>query len=1418
MSGVAGERYDVFIVHAQADLEWARRLQASLSRDGFRAALEHYLPGDVVIRRIEELMRASAVCVFVYSRAIETDPMMAGKYEALITEAVWGRRRFIPALLEDVPLDPFAAARVRVDFRGPDQEKPYRELVTALGRYRDDAGTPLPRYRDHRLEQPRQAILQVAREKVTLGRAYHAPRMPGQALNDALWKLGRARSGRYSTKSAEAATGSTVDSQLREVGRILGDGFLTGPAGDALAAELRQAERENSTLRLGLQIGDELAALPWETLVPPGETRPLALHPNVELYRHLPATAPTAAMDIRAPLRILAVVASPEGPGGGPLLDLEAELSRILNAVEDARRHAAAHVRILNEGTLDAIETALKQERFHVLHISCHARPGVLLLEDEKGAPVDVSAERLAGVIPRDRGVPLVVLSGCSTALSARVSARASGNRRGDDSVAEGEAVLGGLAQGLSESGVPAVLAMTGAVTDVYATMLTEAVYRELAVRPAPDVLTALSEARRDLEQARRSAPASSLGADLAEWATPALFLRGPVLPLYDTDDGVDTTVTAPPAIRLDPGVVVRAVGDFVGRRAELRVLRAALSKAHRSVVVHGIGGVGKSSLAAELIGRLGSDAGLVVSAFGRTSPDQVLSAIADKLLAATMRAGAIAEPLRHLAQALRRQDYPWALRLDALHQELTQVPSALQRDIGLPPITLLLDNFEENLDPADRSSLVDRELAAFLAAWARLAPRVRSLITSRHPFQLPGQAHDAVYFHHLGPLSLAEARKLMWRLEGLAALGPPDQERAWLDVGGHPRTLEYLDALLRGGRARFPDVRQRMEVLLERRGITDPGAWWSPAGAGLDVALAEAVTLAVDDTLLRDLLALVDEFARALLVGVSVFRRPVDWIGMAWPVSTPAPLDPERLERLERLGELLDQVRASDPGAGLEDLGLPAEELARAHEDVAAYYAPPIQVPEGVAEAVAVLSRLGLLVPMENGDIEWGGGRTYGGEWGGDGPAGLFLVHRWTAAGLTSVHVSAPEQVRAAHRAAAAYWMWRVATDAEAAGQDLIAMIEARFHFHAAGQREEAAGATDWICERLHQAGAWGWEQQLYAEAMSWFPPGSQQHAASLHQLGIIARERGDYEQALDWYRQSLSIDEELGNRAGVATSYHELGAVAQLRGDYEQALDWYRQSLSIKEEVGNRAGMATTYHALGIIARLRGDYEQALDWHRQGLHIDEELGDRTGVAATYHSLGIIAQEQEDHEQALDWHRQGLHIYEELGNRVGMAASYHSLGVIAQEQGDYERALKWYRQSLAIKEELGNRAGIAASYHQFGIIAQLGQDYERAREWYRQSLTIHEELGDRDGMAAGYGQLGAFHTQAGDPAEGLAYSVRSLLIYAELESPHTAFALGWLARQREVLGETDFQRLLAHHTPADLIEEINQALDDQQE
>ena len=134
---------------------------------------------------------------------------------------------------------------------------------------------------------------------------------------------------------------------------------------------------------------------------------------------------------------------------------------------------------------------------------------------------------------------------------------------------------------------------------------------------------------------------------------------------------------------------------------------------------------------------------------------------------------------------------------------------------------------------------------------------------------------------------------------------------------------------------------------------------------------------------------------------------------------------------------------------------------------------------------------------------------------------------------------------------------------------------------------------------------------------------------AITYHQLGMTAQDRGRLDEADDWYRKSLTIKEELGDRPGMAGTYHQLGihrpgprAAGRGRGLVPQS-----PSPSPKNSATG-PGMAITYHQLGITAQDRGRLEEAEDWYRKSLTIKEELGDRPGMALTYAQLGLLAED----------------------------------------------------------------------------------------------------------------------------------------------------------------------------------------------
>ncbi|MFE5595346.1 tetratricopeptide repeat protein [Streptomyces sp. NPDC056549] len=1157
----------------------------------------------------------------------------------------------------------------------------------------------------------------------------HPPKAPSQRTADLLWRLRREPS----------------DDLLRETGVALADRFLDGPAGRALSEELSRPGRH----RIGVEVSDPTDAdLPWEALVPPGRDVALALDPCVDLYRSTPHTGgPPAPAAPGGPLRIVAAVAAPDD-SSGQLLDYEREWARILDAVEPGRR-TGHRVRVLEWGSAAAIRAALEAEPCDVLHISCHARPGALLLESSTGEEDAVDAARFVrDVMPADGGVPLIVLAGCSTAL-------------------EGQAAeLPGLARSLLDHGAQAVLAMNSVVSDDYAIELCARLYeglasgpeanpganpgvnpgvnpetnpgvnpdtappltpapganpataRDTAPTPAPhkDLLTVFSEVRRELARESRLLP---------EWATPALFLADPAL----RPGGAPAATTDPSSPEPGPqaGVVdgtVRGRHDFVGRRRTLRQLAGTEPR----LLLHGMGGVGKTSLAAELVRRFTATEadGVVVAVAGETDADTIMEQLRRGLAAHCARRGLTeTHPLHQWVIALNEPGRDW--------RGLLGTPAGAS-----VPLLLVVDNAEDNLDADHR--LLDAELAEFLDAWAQ---RHSTLVTSRYPFPVAG-----VENLHLGPLTWQETRKLFWRLPGIDALTRSEQTQVWARLGGHPRSLEYLDALLRDGVARFDEVSARLGAALAGRAVAPPGPPGGGQGGGLGRMLQETGALIAQDVLLPELLARLDEVpaARRLLLGAAVYRLPVDRTGLTW-----------------QMAEATESTSDDPAEPGPADASTPP---------------PP---PDALDAAVARLLHLGLLAPVGDG----------------------YLVHRWTAAALA--RIAGPELLTEAHRRAGAYWAWKCGTTT-ARDTYIGYALEARFHELAGARVPKAIEHTERACRELERSGQWAREERLRHEALALAVPGSLSAAECLSELGGLDARRGRYVRAESRYREALARFEALGAEDLVAGVLHNLGLLAENRGDHDESERLYRQSMSISERIGERGRVAISLHQLASHTSRKGDDRRAEQQYIEALSICEELGDLEGIAAAQHQIGILAFRAKDYTKSERCTRAALSHHITLGDRMNEGNGWVRMTRISLARFDHAAAERHARTALEIFEEIGSGTHIAETCQMLGEMSRDLGDMTWAESCFSRASAVFAALGERENLAVCNRSLGAVRTVLGHVEDAVPCTVDA---WCEGRGEGRHEDLDWLVVQHLELGAEAFDRIVRRHVDASTADEV---------
>jgi tetratricopeptide (TPR) repeat protein len=304
---------------------------------------------------------------------------------------------------------------------------------------------------------------------------------------------------------------------------------------------------------------------------------------------------------------------------------------------------------------------------------------------------------------------------------------------------------------------------------------------------------------------------------------------------------------------------------------------------------------------------------------------------------------------------------------------------------------------------------------------------------------------------------------------------------------------------------------------------------------------------------------------------------------------------------------------------------------------------------------------------------------------------------------------------------------------------------------------------------------------------------------ALARYHVGFLLQHFGDLEGAMGLLRESLAIDESLGDLRGKSATLHNLAYIHQVRGDLEGAMGLYRESLAIKESLGDLRGKSATLHNLAYIHQVRGDLEGAMGLYRESLAIKESLGDLRGKSATLHNLAYIHQVRGDLEGAMGLYRESLAIKESLGDLRGKSATLHNLAYIHQVRGDLEGAMGLYRESLAIKESLGDLRGKSATLHNLAYIHQVRGDLEGAMGLYRESLAIKESLGDLQGKAATLAMMGQVWLAQGEALEGLRALRQALEILAGMGARADAEQVaGILVQVRQEMGPEVFDALWA--------------------
>ena len=235
-----------------------------------------------------------------------------------------------------------------------------------------------------------------------------------------------------------------------------------------------------------------------------------------------------------------------------------------------------------------------------------------------------------------------------------------------------------------------------------------------------------------------------------------------------------------------------------------------------------------------------------------------------------------------------------------------------------------------------------------------------------------------------------------------------------------------------------------------------------------------------------------------------------------------------------------------------------------------------------------------------------------------------------------------------------------------------------------------------------------------------------AERRAALLYHKGTVYLRQSVFSQALEHYRQSLTLYEELGRTQEVAAVLNVIGIVFNQQGDFDQALDYYHRSLLLKEGIGNEPDIAKALNNIGTVYYDQGDLDSALEHYQRSLALREELGNKQDVAHSFNNIGEVYFRRGNLDNSLEFFQQSLMLLEEIGNKHGISHLLKNIGEVYFRRNNTNRALEYYDQSLALRVELDNKREMSETLFHMISAALNGNLIDEAQQHLKRLQQIN--------------------------------------------------------------------------------------------
>ena len=310
-------------------------------------------------------------------------------------------------------------------------------------------------------------------------------------------------------------------------------------------------------------------------------------------------------------------------------------------------------------------------------------------------------------------------------------------------------------------------------------------------------------------------------------------------------------------------------------------------------------------------------------------------------------------------------------------------------------------------------------------------------------------------------------------------------------------------------------------------------------------------------------------------------------------------------------------------------------------------------------------------------------------------------------------------------------------------------------------------------IADSFETLGAWDQAVEVYRAVIrqSDAPAFSSQKIQALRWIGYIELMKNRWNTALQYFRDSLEIALENGDKNGEISAYIAIGHLYFEQGAFEKVSDHWEQALALADQADEARLTALVQNNLGALANVQGKPETALAYYGESIPRLESIGQKRGLAETYHNMAMTFADLKRWTDASHYYEKSDQLAKEIGEIRLQATIYLNRVELYLNIGDTKVAEALCRRAMKIFIQLEDHLGEAEGYKLLGITHIAQKEIEKAVVFLEKSLDIARQFQNPLLAAEATFQLGMAMKQNHPPENARTYFADALSMFTELSA-----------------------------------------------